>query len=370
LQKAGDTAGPATAFDMNDTVNFDGLKLSVEQRQGESLENHIGIPFILQYLPSVQVAGSYIGRLSTNWAERGSGVVHLALSGPTPEKDLDFLKGLIRTYEQYDYEQKSLQATRAIEFITQQLGHMSDSLQRVELQVERFKDKNVITNLSAETSRQYQKLEGYELEKAKLEMRQNYYDYIFQYIDRGENLDQVLLPTSVGMTDPVPSALIQKMVELQLQIKVIEQGERSENPLIQNQRRQINELKSDIMEAVRSQQATDKIQLDFLNRQIATVEQELSYLPATERQFRAIDRRYSILESLYIFLMQKRAEADISRASTTSEVRVVNPPMISGGAISPKTTQNYVFGFVIGLTVPVVFFLLLEILNTRIQSRR
>src|SRR5690606_31951199 len=205
LQKAGDPAGPATAFDMNDTVNFDGLKFSVEQRQGESLENHIGIPFILQYLPSVQVAGSYIGRLTTSWAERGSGVVHLGLSGPTPEKDLDFLKGLIRTYEQYDYEQKSLQATRAIEFITLQPGHMSDSLQRVELQVERFKDKNVITNLSAETSRQYQKLESYELEKAKLEMRQNYYDYIFQYIDRGENLDQVLLPTSVGMTDPVPS---------------------------------------------------------------------------------------------------------------------------------------------------------------------
>src|SRR5690606_14839426 len=140
---------------------------------------------------------------------------------------------------------------------------------------------------------------------------------------------------------------------------VIERGERSENPLVQNQRRQINELKSDIMEAVRSQQATDKIQLDFLNRQIAMVERELSYLPATERQFRAIDRRYSILESLYMCLMQKRAEADISRASTTAEVRVVNPPMISGGAISPKTTQNYAFGLVIGLAIPVIFFLLL-----------
>src|SRR5690606_11224777 len=146
------------------------------------------------------------------------------------------------------------QATRAIEFITTQLGHISDSLQRVELQVERFKDQNIITDLSAETMRLYQKLENYELEKAKLEMRKNYYDYIFTYIERGENLDQILLPTSVGLTDPVPATLIQKMVDLQLQIKVIDEGARSENPLIQQQRRQINELKSDIMEAVRSQQ--------------------------------------------------------------------------------------------------------------------
>src|SRR5690606_10877462 len=253
-------------------------------------DNHIGIPFILQYTPSVQVAGSFIGRLGASWAERGAGVVNLSMHGPTPARDLYFLNGLIRTYEQYDYERKSLQATRAIEFITAQLAHISDSLQRVELQVERFKDQNVITNLSSEAMRLYQKLENYELEKAKLEMRRNYYDYIFKYIERGENLDQVLLPTSVGLTDPIPSALIQKMVDLQLQIKVLDQGQRSENPLIQQQRRQINELKRDITEAVRSQQETDKIQLDFLNRQIAAVEQELSYLPASERRFRSIER--------------------------------------------------------------------------------
>src|SRR5690606_23141001 len=138
-------------------------------------------------------------------------------------------------------------------------------------------------------------------------MRKNYYDYIFEYIERGENLDQVLLPTSVGLTDPVPSALIQRMVDLQLQIKVVERGERSENPLVQTQRRQIAELKNDIVEAVKSQQSTDKIQLAFLNRQIESVERELSYLPASGRRFRSIERRYSILESLYIFMMQKRA---------------------------------------------------------------
>src|SRR5690606_12124471 len=106
-----------------------------------------------------------------------------------------------------------------------------------ELQVERFKDQNVITDLSSETMRLYQKLENYELEKAKLEMRKNYYDYIFAYIERGENLDQVLLPTSIGLTDPVPSALIQRMVGLHLEIMVVGRGGRSKNPLIQLQRR-------------------------------------------------------------------------------------------------------------------------------------
>jgi capsular exopolysaccharide synthesis family protein len=370
LRRGGEVPGPPTTFNLNDTIEYGGLKLFISKLPGSSLKSHINIPFIFRYVPSVQVAGQYIGRMKVTWAERGASVVILSLNGPTPTKDLDFLNGLIRNYDKYDYEQKSLQATRAIEFITKQLVNISDSLLTVELQVERFKDKNVITNLSAETMRQYQKLENYELEKVKLEVRQNYYNYIFDYIQRGENLDQVLLPTSVGMTDPVPSALIQRMVELQLQVKVLERGERSENPLIEIQRRRIDELKKDIIEAVRTQQSTDKIQLDFLNRQIASVEKELSFLPASERQFRSIERRYNILENLYIFLMQKRAEADISRASTTSDIRIVNPPMISGGPISPKITQNYVVGALIGLGIPLLLFVLMEILNTHVQSRQ
>src|SRR5690606_28361868 len=142
----------------------------IQRRPGQSLESHIGVPFVLQYTPSVHVAGSYIGRLTAAWAERGAGVVNLSLYGPTPAKDLDFLHGLIRTYEQYDYEQKSMQPARAIELITKQLGHVSDSPQREELQGERFNDQNIITDLSTETRRVYQRRENYELEKAKLEM--------------------------------------------------------------------------------------------------------------------------------------------------------------------------------------------------------
>src|SRR5690606_2119086 len=96
---------PGTAkrtFPLNDTVDYDGLRLLIQRRPGQSLESHIGVPFVLQYTPSVHVAGSYIGRLTAAWAERGAGVVNLSLYGPTPAKDLDFLNGLIRMYEQYD----------------------------------------------------------------------------------------------------------------------------------------------------------------------------------------------------------------------------------------------------------------------------
>src|SRR5690606_16564536 len=46
---------PASLFPLKDTVDYDELRILHQQRQSQSLENHIGIPFILQSTPSLQV---------------------------------------------------------------------------------------------------------------------------------------------------------------------------------------------------------------------------------------------------------------------------------------------------------------------------
>src|SRR5690606_33327510 len=88
-----------------------------------------------------------------------------------------------------------------------------------------------------------------------------------------------------------------------------------------------------------------------------------------ERQFVSIKRRYSLLENIYVFLMQKKAEADISKASTTSDIIVVNPPMRAGGAITPKVSQDYAIAAFVGNVLPLLIFALQEVLYTKVQSR-
>jgi capsular exopolysaccharide synthesis family protein len=98
------------------------------------------------------------------------------------------------------------------------------------------------------------------------------------------------------------------------------------------------------------------------------MEDQLSGYPAAERKYIGIRRNYSLLENLYIFLLQKRAEASISRAASTSDIVMVNPPM-AGAPISPKPAQNYLIAGVSGLALPLLVFILMEIFNTRIQSK-
>lgn len=321
---------------------------------------------IFKYTDPELITDDYVSGLEASWAEEGSGVMNLSINGSQPAKEIDFLQGLIAQYQLFDLDKKNMAASRSIEFISDQLNGITDSLRHVERQLERFKDKNVMTDLSSEAQRLYIKLEAIEAQRAELIIRNNYYKYLSEYLKQSQNLDQIILPSSVGISDPIMSSLIQRMVDLQMQLKM---NNRRENPVVNETKRRIDEIRRDIVESLKNQQSTEKIRQDYLNGQAKDIESQLSYLPVAERQLVSIQRNYSLLENLYIFLLQKRAEAGISKASTTTDIEVVNPPMLSGSPISPKPVRNYMIALLFGLGLPLVAFVLIELTNTKVQSK-
>ncbi len=217
-------------FHFEDTIAYAGLKwLFHLEHKGTGV---VSEPLILVYQEPSRLTGSYVGKLGAVWAEEGAGVVNLTVNGPNPIKDIDFLNGLIRRYQQYDLDKKNLTASRTIDFIGVQLAEISDSLQRVELILERFKDKNAVTNSGVEAERLLEKVEALDIQKTNFMLRQNYYDYLTKYIRESDNLDIVIAPSSVGLEDNVLGTLVSRMIDLQMQLRMISGGDQLENPLI------------------------------------------------------------------------------------------------------------------------------------------
>jgi capsular exopolysaccharide synthesis family protein len=261
----------------------------------------------------------------------------------------------------------------AMRFLDNQLLIIGDSLKRFEDQVEVFKRKNITTNLDQETSRLYQKLLGLEDQKFQYKLLENYFIYISDLLKTNQ-FEGIFTPSSVGINDNIVSQLIGQLIEQQAQVNLyksnISKGvERTDdNPALQSKLQVISLIKKDILKTIDNSRQTQAISVRFINDQIKIVEQQLHKLPRTERELISIQRNYSLKESLYVFLLQKRTEAGLSEASTTSDIVVVNPPM-AGSAISPKIWLNYAVAILIGLLLPLTLFVGAELLNTRIQSR-
>lgn len=360
-----ESSSEGKVFNFGDSIEYGGIECMVQIIKKEMIPRYVGSTLVFSYSSAEVLTPTYVNKLAVGWAEEGAGVINLYTSGPNPAKDLDFLNGLISQYQSYDLENKNQVASRTIDFITSQLTNVSDSLQRIETRMQRFKNNNSVSSLSTGTARIEQKLEGLEEEKARLLFIRNYYKYLKEYINNYQNFEQVVLPSTVDIKDPMLTQLVMTLGELQLETRLTT---KVENPRVTQARRKIEEVKKDILESVKNLEVTDNLQIRYLDTQIKEVEKQLNNIPAAERNYIAIQRNYSLLENLYIYLLQKRSEADISKASNSSDIVVVNPPK-QGGAVSPKISRNYFIAIAAGIGLPILVFVLIEIFNTRIQSK-
>jgi capsular exopolysaccharide synthesis family protein len=368
-----DEAAPVKLFEaltFEDTVQVNGFRICAKKRRSD-VSDLVGRRYVIRFNNPLVLAKSYSTRLQATWAEPGSSVVNLDITGPIAAKEIDFLNKFIERYQAYDIEKKNKVATMAMKFLDQQLIVTGDSLNHYEDRVEKFKDRNVITGLGQETERLYIRLKEFEDRKFQYRLNESYYGYVSTLMTNNQ-YEGIFTPGSVGIDDPVIANLITEVISLQAQINVYRSNssvERaSENPALKNTQQRVVSLKNDILKAIDNNRKTEQINIRFIDDQIAVVNEQLARLPRKERELIDLQRNYSLKENLYVFLLQKKTEAGLSKASTTSSIVLVNPPQASA-AISPKVTENYVIGSAIGLLLPLIVFVALEVLNTKIQSK-
>ena len=221
--------------------------------------------------------------------------------------------------------------------------------------------------MEEETNRLYQKIQGFETQKFQYNLLDNYFKYITELL-KIINYDGIFTPSSVGITDNIVSTLVTSLIQEQTQVNLYRSNanrgvERlEENPILQSKLKRIEFIKDDILKTIDNSRQTHKINIAFINDQIKLVEAQLAKLPSTQRELVDIRRNYSLKESLYVFLLQKRTEAGLSRASTTSDIVVVNPPM-AGGAIAPKVSKIILLRRVLVYFCLCLIFVILEVVQ-------
>lgn len=86
--------------------------------------------------------------------------------------------------------------------------------------------------------------------------------------------------------------------------------------------------------------------------------------------FKEISRQQGIKEQLYLFLLQKREESAITKASTIGGSQSIDPAKSSGLPVSPNKSSMYRMAVILGLGIPIGLIYLKDYLNNRIITRQ
>ena len=310
------------------------------------------------------LVNEFMGRLQLSFVTEGSTVLALGMVSETPQRDCEFIDMLAKIYLLQNLEQKNEVAENSIHFINEQLDALQASLQVSEGAMTNFRQENKFVDVNSYAGQLMGLISGYDQQSMELRLRETYFDYLINYIHTNIENDAVIAPTTMGVNEPILVGLVTQLNDLRIQ-----RGELTEkNVYYAKYTKDIENVKTAIEEVVTSMRASLEIEKQDLQRRYAEVEKSIKTLPQKELQMVAIERNYRIDDNYYTFFLQKRAEAEIQKASNTPDNSIMDKARttaIMNAKAKKKTTTTYL---VIGFLIPLVLIILSELLNNKIRS--
>lgn len=299
-----------------------------------------------------------------------SSVLRLSTTTKVVEKGRDYINALMESYIDYDLNEKNKIQENTIAFIEEQLGFLEDSLKLKERELQDFKVENKLLDVSAEFSNILSKMNDLDERNAELDYQLKYFEEIRNYMEmKSKDFSEVIAPSVIGVPDPLLNGLIQTLVTLSQDRRKLLATVNENHPEVIKIDVQMEKIQDALFENVVNLIANTKKQQQSIQREIGTYDAEFATLPESESKYTGIFREFKLRESLYTYLLEKRAEAGIARASNVSDNAILDAAK-KGTLVFPKKQQNYALAVVLGLFLPFGFIVVRDMFDDSIKDQR
>lgn len=353
-------------YDFGTTISGPYYKFRVLLNYNFNSKEHVNKTFFFTFndLPSLV---KEFHNIKIEPINREASILEIKAKGSQVEKTVDFLNTLTSKYLERDLDQKNIIATKTIEFIDRELIGIRDSLSIAESQLEGFKKEAKIMELDFESQQVFQYMKELDKQKADLLVKNKYYNYLKDYVQSKNEMNDIIVPSAMGIDDPVLAELIKNLTSLYEERSGLLLSSTPRNPAIIQIESKIANAKANLVENINNIVNTSNIALADIEKRIQDLNQQISQLPTSQRRLLNFEREFNLQNTLFTFLLQKRAEAQITKASNLPDNQVIDVARAEGKSpIFPKKSLNYLIAITLGLVIPGGYVFIKDYFNDKI----
>ncbi|MEM7368408.1 MAG: GNVR domain-containing protein [Bacteroidota bacterium] len=303
--------------------------------------------------------------LIVNLPEKEVPIIHLYYTHEVPQMAADVVNILAETYIEDFIENKKKTATKALNFIDDQIGSVEKQLRDSEEELANFKAKSKVVDLAMETDAKLKQISELELRKLNSRLR------LIQLQSLRENIQRDSIPSSLrtnyeSIQDPTFTDALLKIQTLKTSKNELLQKYTPEYPeviQVEEEMARVRELLlGSVDRTILAIQANDA----ELERSLKALNTAFAALPDVEKDLLVLKRQFLTNEQVYGFLLKKRAEAAIGAASTISFHTVLQRAPIPKATVSPQKTITLGIAGLIGMIIGVIIILAIRFLKATV----
>lgn len=311
----------------------------------------------------------YSDRLKGDLADKNADVIELSIKDVSTQRAVAILDAVVDVYRENWREDKNKVSVATSKFITERLAKIESQLSGVDSDISEYKSEHMVPDL--EEAAKLSMKQAVEMSNSQLDLtnKMSMALYLKDYLSNPAN-EKKVIPVNTGIGSNQLEMQISSYNNMLLSRNTLADNSSENNPLVQDYDAQLRGLRESIEAAVAGQVSALNTSLRNLEGAKGTAKGQLSSGPTQALHLLSLERDQKVMQSLYIYLLQKREENEISQTYNADKVRVITPPTGSLKPVSPKKGMILVISFLLGLCIPGAALYMAEASNTKVRSRK
>ncbi|MBU2950255.1 polysaccharide biosynthesis tyrosine autokinase [Tamlana agarivorans] len=344
-------------------IDYNGLKLIITPKTIKNTDE----TFTVSISPLKQVVQGLRNQIQVTLLNPNASVIELKMQSRKKAKAQLILDELVRQYNKDAVEYKNLIGNNTDAFIKERLALIEQDLIQVDKNAETFKTENKLTDINTETGIVLATNSEIEKQIIELNTQLKLVAYVKAHLKDNQN---TLIPESLGLSDSNINTSSSQYNELLLERNRISKSTGGKNPVIINLDTQLNQIRESIVQGLDNLKSSLKISLNDAIVQEQRMASRISTAPKREREFRDIQRQQQIIETLYLFLLQKREENAISLAVTAPNAKLVDAAEGAAHPVGPNRKMIYLTAILLGLAIPFGIIFIVDLLDNKVHTQK
>ena len=308
------------------------------------------------------------GRISASLQDRNSSIIDIRYKDVSLPRADDILNTLVTVYNEQWMKNRNQQIVSTNDFIRERLAVIEQELGNVDMDISTFKSRNLITDVDQAGAMAVSEANDAARQDAALTTRIGQLQTLYQYL-QGIREDSQQIPVYSGIDNGV---ILQRIAEYN--VLILQRNNHlayssAQNPLVVEMNQQLSTMRQSIADVLASEIASLQTQQNALQATRRQAVGKVAMNPKQANYLLSVERQQKVKESLYLFLLQKREENELSQAFTAYNTQVIEPAHGSWTPVEPVARNIYLMAILLGLGLPAAILLLKEFLTTTVQGR-
>ena len=291
-------------------------------------------------------------------SSRDASIIDIKCKDVSKQRATDIINTIIAEYRQEADADKDAQTAVSERYIVERLAALESNLKTLDDRVADYKSKTMMPDLEV-MAKVY--AEGAkDISTAHMELSNQLYvtqairDYLRDESKKDELLPALLITDNKGLAEQVG-----EYNKLQLQRNKIIASSSQHSPLVKDIDKQLDAMHHAVLSSAENAIKQLQMQIKSVSAKESEGKQMLASAPKKAIGGLQDERDWKVLNEVYVFLLQKREEAQMAKA-LKSDIRVLTPPLGVKKQTSPVKASVLLGALLFGLFVPACTILIRE----------